>query len=125
MRFLAVLVLLVLGTGASALAQQDTQQLSSRVEKLTALVEQQQKQIEQLQKSQADLLQELRAPKTQGITPSPAPAASTASDTPAATAEPSTAQSAAYDNAPKERGIALGDRVRIGGYGSVRYETNN
>src|SRR5258708_14683307 len=33
-------------------------------------------------------------------------------------------QSPAYD-APKERGIALGDRVRVGGYGSVRYETNN
>src|SRR5437868_15161233 len=115
MKLSAILIFVVSAFAACASAQQDPQQLTSQVDKLTALVEQQQKQIEQLQKSQADLLQELRAPKTQGITTSPAPAASTASDTPAATAEPSTAQSAAYDNAPKERGIALGDRVRIGG----------
>jgi hypothetical protein len=120
MRLFAALGFLILLVSTS-FAQQDSKQLSSQVEKLTALVEQQQKQIEQLQKSQTDLLQEIRAQKTQ------APAAS--APVTAAVAEPSApadapSQSAAYD-APKERGIALGDRVRLGGYGSMRYETNN
>jgi hypothetical protein len=100
--------------------------VSSQVDRLTALVEQQQKQIEQLQKSQAELLQEIRAQK--GATPAPQGAAAPSTDTaavgaPAAQA-PASTQASTYD-APKERGIALGDRVRIGGYGSVRYETNN
>src|SRR5207248_9959821 len=38
--------------------------------------------------------------------------------------EPASTQASAYD-AREGRGIALADRVRIGGYGSIRYETNN
>src|SRR4051794_13444452 len=62
MRFFASLVLIV-GIVVSASAQQSSQQLSSQVDRLTALVEQQQKQIEQLQKSQAELLQQISAQK--------------------------------------------------------------
>src|SRR3954469_1485039 len=116
-----LLLLMVLFAALSASAQQpESQQLSSQVERLAALVEQQQKQIEQLHKSQNELLQELHSQKSSAST-------TTAAATPggAATAsDPAPAQESAY-SAPKERGIALGDRVRIGGYGSMRYETNN
>src|SRR3954469_14342167 len=118
MKVLLPAVLLLASFTASA-QQPDTQQLSSQVERLAALVEQQQKQIEQLQKSQNELLQELHSQK--------APPSTTAAATPAAAApagDLAPAQESAY-SAPKERGIALGDRVRIGGYGSMRYETNN
>ena len=112
--------LLFLATVAASAQQQDAQQLSSQVERLAALVEQQQKQIEQLQKSQSELLQELRGQKSSASTPAvqavPAEAALATNPVPA--------QESAYA-APKEHGIALGDRVRIGGYGSMRYETNN
>src|SRR4051812_37873225 len=120
-RLFAAFVVIVAAT-ICASAQQDSQQLSSRVDKLSALVERQQKQIEQLQKSQSDLLQEIRA---QRLSPPMASAAVTpvVAEPTHAPAEPA-AQSTAYDT-PKERGIALGDRVRIGGYGSIRYETNN
>src|SRR4051794_35050041 len=112
MRFVAALFL-ILGSTVSALAQQDSQQLASQVDKLTALLEQQQKQIEQLQKSQSDLLQELHAQRAPAIPPSAAPTSSGATSV----SESAVAQSSTYD-APKERGIALGDRVRIDGYGS-------
>jgi hypothetical protein len=124
MRIVAFIVLLI-GIATPASAQGDPQQLSSQVDRLTALVEQQQKQIEQLQKSQADLLQEIRMQK--GATPvaaSPTPVPSEADAIASEPKESATVQASAY-NAPKERGIALGDRVRIGGYGSVRYETND
>src|SRR3954469_16776883 len=114
MKVLLPAVLLLASFTASA-QQPDTQQLSSQVERLAALVEQQQKQIEQLQKSQNELLQELHSQKSSAST-------TTAAATPggAATAsDPAPAQESAY-SAPKERGIALGDRVRIGGYGSLR-----
>src|SRR3954451_22913144 len=118
MKVLLPAVLLLASFTASA-QQPESQQLSSQVERLAALVEQQQKQIEQLQKSQTELLQELHSQK--------APPSTTAAATPAAAApagDLAPAQESAY-SAPKERGIALGDRVRIGGYGSMRYETNN
>src|SRR3954469_1178932 len=115
MRLSARLAFVLLLVSAS-FAQQDPKQLSSQVDKLTALVEQQQKQIEQLQKSQAELLQEIRAqraqsPATLAVTP-------TAADAPAPSPDSTPQQSPAYD-ARKERGISLGDRVRIGGYGSI------
>jgi hypothetical protein len=122
MRFLAFLVLIT-GIAAPSRAQQDPQQLSSQVDRLTALVEQQQKQIEQLQKSQADLLQEIRSQKSQ-ITENSTAVAPAIADSATPSADSSAPQTSTY-GAPKERGIALGDRVRIGGYGSVRYETND
>src|SRR4051812_5234884 len=121
MRLFATLVF-VLVLASASFAQQEPQQLSSQVDKLTALVEQQQKQIEQLQKSQSELLQEIRTQRTPASEGSAPAAAIVAAPSPAP-AQTAT-QSATYA-APKERGIALGDRVRIGGYGSVRYETNN
>src|SRR5439155_8287396 len=95
---------------------QTREDVTAQVDRLTALVEQQQKQIEQLQKSQAELLQEIRAQK--GASTIVASAPTVASEAAAGSNEPSAAQTP-YD-APKERGIALGDRVRIGGYGSIR-----
>src|SRR3954469_22663779 len=118
MKVLLPAVLLLASFTASA-QQPDTQQLSSQVERLAALVEQQQKQIEQLQKSQNDLLQELHAQKSPSSTPVAAVVPAVAPD-----GDPAPAQDSAY-SAPKQRGIALGERVRIGGYGSMRYETNN
>lgn len=118
----ALIFVLILGVTLTAAAQEsNTQQLSSQVERLAALVEQQQKQIEELQKSQSELLQEFRkqTPQTAAAT---APAAPVAAQT-AVASEPA-AQASDYQ-APRERGIALADRVRIGGYGSMRYETNN
>ncbi len=111
--------LLLLASVAASAQQQDAQQLSSQVQRLADLIQQQQKQIEQLQKAQNDLLQELHAQKSSAPT-----AAAGATTEAAAAADSAPSQDAAY-SAPKERGIALGDRVRVGGYGSVRYETNN
>jgi hypothetical protein len=119
MKALLPSLIFVVSVAASA-QQQNAQQLSSQVDRLAALVEQQQKQIEQLQKSQAELVQELHAQKS----PTPAPLAAAAPVLAAAAVDPAPAQKSAY-SAPKEPGIALGDRVRIGGYGSMRYETNN
>jgi hypothetical protein len=112
-------LLLIVSVVASA-QQQDAQQLSSQVERLAAFVEQQQKQIEQLQKSQNDLLQELHANKSQAPAAQPVPQPAET----AASAQSEASQESPY-SAPKERGIALGERVRIGGYGSMRYETND
>jgi hypothetical protein len=120
MKALIAFFILVFAVAASA-QQPETQQLSSQVERLAALVEQQQKQIEQLQKSQTQLLQELHSqrPQTAAATvPEPAVAA----QSPAG--EATAAQQPTYEP-PKERGISLGERVRIGGYGSMRYETND
>src|SRR5437763_6623108 len=107
MKLSVILIFVVSAFAACASAQQDPQQLVSQVDKLTALVEQQQKQIEQLQKSQADLLQELRAQRAPAAADAPGMA-----DTAAAGIQPSTASPeagaarvSAYD-APKERGIA-------------------
>src|SRR4051812_24483910 len=111
--------LLLLANVVASAQQQDSQQLSSQVERLAALVEQQQKQIEQLQKSQTELLQELHSQKPAGSTPT---VAATSAAAPVSDSPP--AQDSAY-SAAKERGLALADRVRIGGYGSMRYETNN
>src|SRR3954469_4772200 len=119
MKALVPALLLILSVAASA-QQQDAQQLSSQVDRLSALVEQQQKQIEQLQKSQNDLLQELHANKSQAPATQPVPQPAET----AASALSEASQESAY-SAPKQRGIALGERVRIGGYGSMRYETNN
>src|SRR3954469_17392126 len=119
MKALVPALLLILSVAASA-QQQDAQQLSSQVDRLSALVEQQQKQIEQLQKSQNDLLQELHANKSQAPATQPVPQPAET----AALAQSEASQDSPY-SAPKERGIALGERVRIGGYGSMRYETNN
>jgi len=119
MKVLLPALLLVVSVAASA-QQQDAQQLSSQVERLAALVEQQQKQIEQLQRSQNELLQELHAQKSQV----PASAAVLHPTEAAVPAQTEVSQGSAY-SVPQERGIALGDRVRLGGYGSMRYETNN
>ena len=119
MKVLLPALLLLVSVSASA-QQQDAQQLSSQVDRLAALVEQQQKQIEQLQKSQTELMQELHSQKSPASTP--VAAALPAAAEPAS--DPAPAQDSAY-SAPKERAIAFGDRVRIGGYGSMRYETNN
>jgi hypothetical protein len=119
MKVLLPALLLVVSVAASA-QQQDAQQLSSQVERLAALVEQQQKQIEQLQRSQNELLQELHPQKSQV----PASAAVLHPTEAAVPAQTEVSQGSAY-SVPQERGIALGDRVRLGGYGSMRYETNN
>src|SRR5947209_18684848 len=62
---LSLLGLILLTSLTASAQQQEAQPLSSQIERLAALVEQQQKQIEQLQKSQTELLQEIHAQKSQ------------------------------------------------------------
>lgn len=106
----------------SALAQQRNPSLEQQVSQLSELVRQQQEQIEALQKSQADLLQEIK-----GSRPQPArPEAEGKSVQAEAIPETARAEAVATSAYPDRReGFNIGDRVRVGGYGSVRFEAND
>ena len=110
---------------ASAPAQQPNASLEQQVDRLSELVRQQQEQINALQKSQAELLQELRGSRAERATPQPEPpAAAQAQATPEPPAPPAeqVVATSAYGD---RRGINIGEHVRVGGYGSVRFETND
>ncbi len=140
--WLCLVGLLTLMAAAPALSgAQEPPAVAARVDALQKQLEQQQQQIEGLQKTQAALLEELRALRGQ------APQAAATGETPGA--QPPSAESAAAPQTPgkgapsaggrpagsgiqaagypdwRGNGIALGDRVRMGGYGSVRFETND
>lgn len=107
----------------------------ARLADLANKIEQQQKQIEALQKSQAELLEQLKSAQSQqtGVTPAPAQAAATADQQsqPAQSQKPSVelpsnTRAAQYaDWRHNGEALKLGDKVRVGGYGSFRFETND
>jgi hypothetical protein len=122
-----------------------TPDLAKDLANLTALVEKQQRQIESLQKSQEELLNQLRwsqpaASAAAGTETVASPTAETPASTPAQQVAQPEAQASAEPEAPSDlraaryvdwqggtggKGIYLGDRVRLGGYGSMRFETND
>ena len=95
--------------------------LEQRLTDLAAQVARQQQQIEALQRSQAQLLGEVQAARGGPVAPAaPAP------ETPEPAAAPSEVRASRYGDGPGSGGgINLADRVRIGGYGSVRFEAND
>ncbi len=162
------LFLLPFGMGLIAVsgwAQLQPQASASNEDRLAALAEQvarQQQQIDALQRSQAQLLEELRAARAAGgaqpetvaqshvagkgeeravpgpedrRAPEPDQAgvagsgmlASSQQPPPAAGAasEPSNVRAARYVDWQPGSGLKIADRVRIGGYGSVRFEAND
>ncbi len=134
--WLCLIGLLVLIGAAPVLGSaQEAPPVAARVDALQKQFEQQQQQIESLQKTQAALLEELRAlrgPASPPAAETPAPAESAAAPpTPDKAASPAGGAPAASGMQAgryvdwRGHGIALGDRVRIGGYGSVRFETND
>ena len=140
------LALIVSAVGLSLpLAAQQTstpEDLTAQVARLSALIEKQQQQIEALQRSHTELIQELRASRPP-LLPQQAGSASTVQIPPQANASIETSPSAQTPSTQESRGtsdssrlnyegqqdrgegINLGDRVRLGGYGSVRFETND
>jgi hypothetical protein len=111
---------------------------------ITAMQQQLQKQqdvIDQLRQSQQELQRQLEGSRAQQPQTAAQPPASSAApgtearpttqelppSAQASTAEaPSTVRASQYTNwQVAGRGINLGDRVRLGGYGSVRFETND
>jgi hypothetical protein len=117
----ALVIAICLLSGLSSFAQQSPS-LEQQVNQLSELVRAQQEQINSLQKMQTELLEQLkdlRSDRGQTVVES---AGAQAVQTPAA--EQMTSVPATGSQYP-ERGINIGDRVRVGGYGSVRFETNN
>src|SRR5262245_7174632 len=121
-----------------------TPDLARDVANLTALVEKQQRQIESLQKSQDELLKQLRSSQPASAAVPAETAAAPTAETPAGTpAQPSSQQepqaATQQEESPSDlraaryvdwqggsgKGVYLGDRVRLGGYGSMRFETND
>jgi hypothetical protein len=112
----------------------------SRLAELASKIEQQQKQIEALQKSQVELLEQLKAlnpPGSAGTVGQPEATASAAqsagepqsqpmqSQAPGA-GLPSNTRAAQYtDWRHNGEALKLGDKVKVGGYGSFRFEAND
>lgn len=129
------LLLLLLSITVGGFSQAQEQPTADRLDGLQKQLQEQQQQIESLKKAQATLLEELQALRAQSA--QPATAATTEVERP--TTEPAMATQAGGEPAApsatgvqasryvdwRGQGIALGDRVRIGGYGSVRFETND
>jgi cell division protein FtsB len=141
------LVLSAIGLSLTMAAQQTSapDDLTAQVARLSALIEKQQQQIDALQRSHTELIRELRASRSP-MSPQQVDAAATArtaprgsdfkasSETPASARMQSTPDShdasgsrqADYaERQDRGHGINLGDRVRVGGYGSLRFETND
>lgn len=138
------LVLSAVSLSSPLVAQQISaaDDLTAQVARLSALIERQQRQIDALQRSHTELIQELRASRPP-LLPPQAGAASTVQIPPQTNASIGTTPSAQMQSTretqgasdslkadyaqPQDRaqGIHLGDRVRLGGYGSVRFETND
>jgi hypothetical protein len=137
------LVLSAISLSSPLVAQQVSaaDDLTAQVARLSALIERQQRQIDALQRSHTELIQELRASRPP-LLPPQAGAASTVQipqtnasigTTPSAQMQSTRETQGASDSLkadyaqPQDRaqGIHLGDRVRLGGYGSVRFETND
>ena len=138
------LVLSAIGLSVPLAAQQTSapEDLAAQVARLSALIEKQQQQIEALQRSHTELIQELRAsrPPQQVHTAAAAQTTPRSSDLKASSGTSASAQmqstqdkqgtsdSHQADYSQRQdrgQGINLGDRVRLGGYGSVRFETND
>jgi hypothetical protein len=138
------LVLSAIGLSVPLAAQQTPapEDLAAQVARLSALIEKQQQQIEALQRSHTELIQELRAsrPPQQVDTAAAAQTAPRASNFKASSETSASAQMQSTQDMPgtshspkaeyagqpdRGQGINLGDRVRLGGYGSVRFETND
>jgi hypothetical protein len=134
------LLLSVLGLSSQLAAQQTSvtaaADLAAQVAHLSALIEKQQRQIEGLQRSQIELIQELRAsrpPLSAQTTPRESDVrasseTSTSTEMQSIPDQQGTSDSRKADYAGQQdrrQGIHLGDLVRIGGYGSVRFETND
>lgn len=114
-----------------ALAQQPADP-DARLADLAAKLELQQKQIDALQKSQAELLEQLKAARSGQPAASASVTRSTESTTEVPPAEasvemPSDTRAAQYNEWRHggEGGLDLGEKVKIGGYGSLRFETND
>jgi hypothetical protein len=134
MKCLVSLLILTLAVMPVAAQSSNPADLAAQVQRLAAQMEAQQKQIEQLQRSQNELLEQLRAERAKSTTPTAAtavaaptnlPAAAAPTNEPAAAVETASAPAQTGTPAPYEHGIALGDKVRLGGYGSVRFEAND
>jgi hypothetical protein len=138
------LILSAIGLSVPLAAQQTPapEDLAAQVARLSALIEKQQQQIEALQRSHTELIQELRAsrPPQQVDTAAAAQTAPRASNFKASSETSASAQMQSTQDMPgtshspkaeyagqpdRGQGINLGDRVRLGGYGSVRFETND
>lgn len=141
------LVLSAIGLSLPLAAQQTsaTEDLTAQIARLSALIEKQQLQIEALQRSHTELIQELRASRPP-LSPQQVEAAAMAQTAPRGSdlnASSETSASAPMQSTPDQQGtsnsrqadyaerrergqgINLGDRVRLGGYGSVRFEAND
>jgi len=130
----SVLGLLSLFISLPALGQSADQQseLETRVKQLSEQLEKQQSEIEQLRKTTQELLDQLRAagaPKVEADGKNPEIVQEGTSSTAAPdkeTAAPSDARAAQYpDWRGAGAGINIGDKVRVGGYGSFRFESND
>ena len=122
-RIAAILILLCLV--APGFGQPATTTLEQRVADLSAQIAAQQQQIQKLQQDQLQLLQELKAARPEQTAEAPvaeasAPTMEQKSET------PSSVRAAHYpDWRDAGEGIQLGDKVKVGGYGSFRFEAND
>jgi len=107
--------------------------LIAQLAHLSALIEKQQQEIDALKRSQAELLQELRGSRSQSSTPQSNEVNASTENSALVRMQSSQDASGASDSrrldyaqrGDQGQGIHLGDRVRLGGYGSVRFETND
>jgi hypothetical protein len=107
--------------------------LIAQLAHLSALIEKQQQEIDALKRSQAELLQELRGSRSQSSTPQSNEVNASTENSALVRMQSSQDASGASDSrrldyaqrGDQRQGIHLGDRVRLGGYGSVRFETND
>ena len=107
--------------------------LIAQLAHLSALIEKKQQEIDALKRSQAELLQELRGSRSQSSTPQSNEVNASTENSALVRMQSSQDASGASDSrrldyaqrGDQRQGIHLGDRVRLGGYGSVRFETND
>jgi len=107
--------------------------LIAQLAHLSALIEKQQQEIDALKRSQAELLQELRGSRSQSSTPQSNEVNASTENSALVRMQSSQDASGASDSrrldyaqrGDQGQGIHLGDRVHLGGYGSVRFETND
>ncbi len=107
--------------------------LIAQLAHLSALIEKKQQEIDALKRSQAELLQELRGSRSQSSTPQSNEVNASTENSALVRMQSSQDASGASDSrrldyaqrGDQGQGIHLGDRVRLGGYGSVRFETND
>ncbi|HWR37118.1 MAG TPA: hypothetical protein VN622_14740 [Clostridia bacterium] len=138
---LSVLALLFIHALASiSVAQETPADVQQKLESLATQLQQQQQQIETLQRSQQELLDQLKAARAAASTTTGTSNAATA-PAPEATSQPKVAQGSDARTGTSETpsstraaryvdwqggGVKIGDdRVKVGGYGSLRFESND